>query len=47
MIGEIRDQETAEIAIRAALTGHLDCKTKDKDPHKMERLPDIYRSNLN
>ena len=23
MVGEIRDQETAEIAIRAALTGHL------------------------
>lgn len=23
MVGEIRDQETAEIAIQAALTGHL------------------------
>ena len=23
MVGEIRDKETAEIAIRAALTGHL------------------------
>ena len=23
MVGEIRDQETAEIAIKAALTGHL------------------------
>jgi len=27
MIGEIRDLETAEIAIRAALTGHLVCST--------------------
>jgi len=27
MIGEIRDLETAEIAVRAALTGHLVCST--------------------
>lgn len=43
MIGEIRDEETAEIAVRAAITGHLvlsTLHTKDA-PSSMLRLMDM------
>lgn len=43
MIGEIRDQETAEIAIQAALTGHLVLSTLHTNdaPSAVTRLLDI------
>ncbi|RKQ84722.1 GspE/PulE family protein [Brockia lithotrophica] len=39
MVGEIRDQETAEIAIRAALTGHLVLSTL----HTNDAVGTVYR----
>lgn len=39
MVGEIRDQETAEIAVRAALTGHLVISTL----HTNDSVSAIYR----
>jgi len=39
MVGEIRDQETAEIAIRAALTGHLVLSTL----HTNDAVGAVYR----
>lgn len=39
MIGEIRDQETAEIAIRAAVTGHLVLSTI----HTIDSVSAVYR----
>ncbi|WP_404409582.1 GspE/PulE family protein [Jeotgalibacillus malaysiensis] len=43
MIGEIRDQETAEIAIRASLTGHLVLSTlhTNSAPETITRLADM------
>lgn len=43
MVGEIRDQETAEIAIRAALTGHLVLSTLHTNdaPGALTRLIDM------
>ncbi|OPL19037.1 MAG: type II secretion system protein GspE [Candidatus Aegiribacteria sp. MLS_C] len=43
MVGEIRDQETSEIAIRAALTGHLVLSTTHTNdaPSTINRLIDI------
>ena len=43
MVGEIRDQETAEIAIKAALTGHLVFSTLHTNdaPSAIIRLVDI------
>lgn len=43
MVGEIRDEETAEIAIRAALTGHLVLSTLHTNdaPSAMTRLIDM------
>jgi len=43
MVGEIRDQETAEIAIRSALTGHLVLSTLHTNdaPSAMTRLVEI------
>src|SRR5690242_21104222 len=43
MVGEIRDQETAEIAIRASLTGHLVFSTLHTNdaPSAFTRLIDM------
>lgn len=43
MIGEIRDQETAEMAIQAALTGHLVLSTLHTNdaPSSLTRLQDL------
>lgn len=43
MIGEIRDAETAEIAIRAAITGHLVLSTihTNDAPSSISRLVDM------
>ena len=43
MVGEIRDQETAEIAIEAALTGHLVLSTLHTHdaPPRITRLIDM------
>lgn len=43
LIGEMRDQETAEIAIRAAMTGHLVLSTLHTNDamHTLERLLDL------
>jgi type IV pilus assembly protein PilB len=43
MVGEIRDQETAEIAVRAALTGHLVLSTLHTNdaPSTITRLIDV------
>jgi type IV pilus assembly protein PilB len=43
MVGEIRDQETGEIAIRAALTGHLVLSTTHTNdaPSTINRLVDM------
>ncbi|MBW3567379.1 MAG: GspE/PulE family protein, partial [Proteobacteria bacterium] len=43
MIGEIRDQETAEMAIQAALTGHLVLSTLHTNdaPSSLSRLQDL------
>jgi type IV pilus assembly protein PilB len=43
MVGEIRDQETAEIAIKAAMTGHLVFSTlhTNDSPSTLKRLMDI------
>jgi type IV pilus assembly protein PilB len=43
MVGEIRDQETSEIAIRAALTGHLVLSTAHTNdaPSTINRLVDM------
>ena len=43
MVGEIRDRETAEIAIRAALTGHLVLSTLHTNdaPGALTRLIDM------
>ncbi len=43
MVGEIRDQETAEIAVRAALTGHLVLSTLHTNdaPSSLTRLLDM------
>jgi len=43
MVGEIRDQETAEMAIQASLTGHLVLSTLDTNdaPSAITRLLDI------
>ncbi|MBE7559693.1 Flp pilus assembly complex ATPase component TadA [bacterium] len=43
MVGEIRDQETAEIAVRAALTGHLVLSTLHTNdaPSTLTRLVDM------
>ena len=43
MVGEIRDQETAEVALRAAMTGHLIFSTLHTNdaPSAVSRLMDI------
>ena len=43
MIGEIRDNETAEIAIKAAITGHLVLSTLHTNdaPSSISRLLDM------
>ena len=43
MVGEIRDQETADIAIRASLTGHLVFSTlhTNDSPGTIARLFDM------
>ena len=43
MIGEIRDEETAEIAVRAAITGHLVFSTLHTNdaPGAITRLEDM------
>lgn len=43
MVGEIRDRETAEIAVNASLTGHLVCSTLHTNdaPSAVTRLIDI------
>ncbi|MFS9669811.1 ATPase, T2SS/T4P/T4SS family, partial [Klebsiella pneumoniae] len=43
MIGEIRDQETAEMAIQAALTGHLVLSTLHTNdaPSAISRLQEL------
>ena len=43
MIGEIRDKETAEIAIQASLTGHLVLSTLHTNdaPSALTRLADM------
>ncbi len=43
LVGEIRDKETAEIAIQAALTGHLVCSTLHTNdaPSSIARLIDL------
>jgi len=44
MIGEIRDNETAEIAVNAALTGHLVFSTlhTNSAPESIDRIIDIF-----
>lgn len=44
MIGEIRDEETAEIAVRAAITGHLVFSTLHTNdaPGAITRLEDPW-----
>jgi type II secretory ATPase GspE/PulE/Tfp pilus assembly ATPase PilB-like protein len=39
MVGEIRDEETAELAVRAALTGHIVFATL----HTTDALEAVYR----
>lgn len=43
MVGEIRDQETAEVAIEASLTGHLVLSTlhTNSAPETITRLLDM------
>ena len=43
MVGEIRDSETAEIAVRAAITGHLVLSTlhTNDSPSAIIRLIDM------
>src|SRR5690606_9065482 len=43
MVGEIRDEETAEIAVRSALTGHLVLSTLHTNdvPSTIDRLVDM------
>ena len=42
MVGEIRDRETADIAIRASLTGRRYCTTHTNDaPGAITRLIDM------
>ena len=44
MIGEIRDEETAEIAVRSAITGHIVFSTLHTNdaPGAILRLEDMY-----